>query len=96
MHDNVNVWTQMCVPINSYCNNVKLQNVSVTMTFEVGTWFLDETHRHDGVDICAMLFQNPSMDDKVTVRTQMKWGAQTDRQTDRRKVRFLYAALREA
>jgi hypothetical protein len=49
---------------------VKLQNVS----FEVGTWFLDATYCLDAVDIFAKLFQNPSMYDKVTVRTQMKWG----------------------
>jgi hypothetical protein len=47
--------TQMCVPKNSYCDKVKLQNVSVTSTFEVGTWFLDATHRQDVVDIYAKL-----------------------------------------
>jgi hypothetical protein len=25
-------------------------------------------------DICAKLFQNPLMYDKITVRTRMKWG----------------------
>jgi hypothetical protein len=63
MHDKVTV-TQMYVPINSYCNNMKLQNVSVTLTSEIGSWFLDATHRLDVVDICAKLFQNPSMYDK--------------------------------
>jgi hypothetical protein len=37
MHDKVTDWTQMFVPINSYCDKVKLQNVSVTLTFKVGT-----------------------------------------------------------
>jgi hypothetical protein len=73
--------TILFVPINSYCDNVKFQNDSVTFTFEVGMWFLDATHRLDVVDICVKLFQNPSMYDKGTVRTRMKLG-RTDRQTD--------------
>jgi hypothetical protein len=81
MHDNVTARTRMCVPIYSNCDNVKLQIVSVTLIFEVGTWFLDATHHLDVVDICAKLFQNPSMYDKVTVRTRIKWG-RTDGQTD--------------
>jgi hypothetical protein len=72
----------MCVPIYSNCNNVKLQNDSVTLTFELGTWFLYGTHSLDVVDICAKLFQNPSMYDKVTVQKQMKWDKRTDRQCD--------------
>jgi hypothetical protein len=68
----------MCVPIYSNCET---SNVIVILTFDVGTWFLDTTHRRDVIDICAKFFQNPSMYDKVTVRTQMKWG-RTDRQTD--------------
>jgi hypothetical protein len=36
MHDKVTIRTQMCVPLNSYCDKVKVQNVSVTLTFEVG------------------------------------------------------------
>jgi hypothetical protein len=59
----------MCVPIYSNCDNVKLQNDTVTFTFEVGTWFLDATHHLDVVGICAKLFQNPTMNDKVTVQT---------------------------
>jgi hypothetical protein len=59
----------MCVPIYSNWDNVKLQNDSVTLTFEVGRWFLDATHSLDVVDICAKLFQNPSMYEKFTVRT---------------------------
>jgi hypothetical protein len=82
MHDKVTVQTRICIPVNSNCDNVKLQNDSVTLTFEVGTWFLDVTHCLDVVDICAKLFQNPSMNDKVTVWTQMKWG-RIDRQTVR-------------
>jgi hypothetical protein len=37
MHDKVTARTQLCVPINSNCDNVKIQNVSVTLTFEVET-----------------------------------------------------------
>jgi hypothetical protein len=48
--------TRMCVPIYSNCDNVKLQNDSMTLTFEVGTWFFDVTHRLDVVDICAMSY----------------------------------------
>jgi hypothetical protein len=63
-----------------------LQNESVTLTFEVGTWFLDAIHRRlDLVDICAKLFHNTSMYDKVTVRTRMKW--------DRLTVQLYYASL---
>jgi hypothetical protein len=83
MQDKVTARTRMCVPIYSNCDNVKLQNDSVTFTFEVGTWFLNATHRLDVVDICAKLFQNFSMYDKITVRTQMKW-ERTDGRTDRR------------
>jgi hypothetical protein len=82
MHDKVTVRTRMCVPIYSNCDNVKLQNDSVTLTFDVGTWFLDATHCLVVVDICAKLFQNPSIYDKVTVRTLMKLG-RTEEQTDR-------------
>jgi hypothetical protein len=71
----------MCVPIYSNCNNMKLQNDNVTLNFEVGTWFLNATQCFDVVDICAKLFQKPSMYDKVTVRTRMKWG-RTDRRCD--------------
>jgi hypothetical protein len=35
---------------------------------------LDATHGLDVVDICAKLFQNSSIYDKVTVQTRMKWG----------------------
>jgi hypothetical protein len=59
----------MCVFIDSHSDTVNIQNVSVTLTFEEGTWFLDATLRSDVVDICAKLFQNPSMHDKVAVWT---------------------------
>jgi hypothetical protein len=76
MHDKVIIRTRLCVPIYSNCDYMKLQNDSVTLTFETGTWFLDATHCLDMVDICAKLFQNPSMYDKVAVRTRMN--GQTD------------------
>jgi hypothetical protein len=72
----------MCVPIYSYYNNVNLKNDSVILAFEIWTWFLNETDGLDVVDICANLFKNPSMYDKVTVPTQMKWARQKDRRTD--------------
>jgi hypothetical protein len=50
---------------------MKLQNVSVTLTFEVGAWFLNATHHLYVVDIYAKLFLNPLMHDKVTARTQL-------------------------
>jgi hypothetical protein len=37
MLDKVTAQTQLCVPINSICDNVKLQNVSMTLTYEVET-----------------------------------------------------------
>jgi hypothetical protein len=80
MHDKVTARTPMCVPMNSNCDNVKLQNVSMTLTFEVRTWLLNVTHRLDVVDISAKLFQNISMYDKVTVRPRIKRGRR-DRQT---------------
>jgi hypothetical protein len=55
----------MCVPINSNCDHVKLQNVSVTLTFKVGKWFLNATHCFDVVDIFAKLFQNPKFMTKL-------------------------------
>jgi hypothetical protein len=91
MHDKVTVRTRLCVPISSYCDNVKLQNDSVTLTFEVGMWFFDATHCLDVVDICAKLFQNPSIYDKVTVRTRIKCG-----RIDRQIVQLYYASLRGA
>jgi hypothetical protein len=60
---------------------VKLRHIMI-LTFEVGTWFLDATHRLDVVDICTKLFQNPSMYDKVTVQTRMNW-RRTDGRSDR-------------
>jgi hypothetical protein len=35
MHDKVTARTQLCVPINCNFDNLKLQNVSVTLTFEL-------------------------------------------------------------
>jgi hypothetical protein len=55
MYGKVTVWTRMSLAINSNCDNVNLQNISVTLTFDVGTWFLDATHRLDVVDIYAKL-----------------------------------------
>jgi hypothetical protein len=76
-----------CVPINSNCDNVKLKYDSVTLTCKVWTWFLNAKHRLDVVDIYAKLFQNPSMYDKLKVRTRVKLG-RTDGHTDRQTVRL--------
>jgi hypothetical protein len=59
----------MCMPIFSNCDSVNLHYISVTLTFEEGTWFFDATQRCHVIDICAKLFQNPSMHDKATVWT---------------------------
>jgi hypothetical protein len=74
LHDKVTSRTRLCEHINTNCDNVKHQNVSLTLTFEVGMWFLNATHRLDVVDVCAKLFHNPSMYDKVTVQTQINSG----------------------
>jgi hypothetical protein len=67
---------------------VKLENVSVTMTFEVETWFLDATHCVDVVNICAKLFQNPSMTLCQSNSPDTNEVGTKERQTDRRMVRF--------
>jgi hypothetical protein len=92
MQAKVTVRTRMCVPIYSNCDNVKLQNDSVTLTFEVGTWFLDATHRLGLVDICANLsyFKIPQCITKLQSGHKRSGDAQTDRQT----VRLYYASLR--
>jgi hypothetical protein len=48
-----------------------LETIRVTLTLEVGTWVLHKTHHLDVVDICANLFKNSSMHDKVIIRTRM-------------------------
>jgi hypothetical protein len=78
MHDKVTVRTQMCVPIYSNCDNVKLQNDSMTLTFEVRMWFYNATRYLDVVDICAKLFKIPQCLTKLQSGTQMKWDRQTD------------------
>jgi hypothetical protein len=42
--------TRLCVPINSYCDNV---NVNVTLTVKKGPMLLEATHCLDVVDIHA-------------------------------------------
>jgi hypothetical protein len=93
MHGEVTVRTRMCVTICSNCHNVKLQNDSVTLTFKVGTWYLKATHRLYVRYICAKLFQNLTMYDKVTVQTRMKW-RRTERQDGRKNLRLHDASLR--
>jgi hypothetical protein len=56
-------------------DNVDLEWASATLTLEVGVWLLRMTHHLIITNICAKLFQIPSINDKV-------W--RTDRQTDRR------------
>jgi hypothetical protein len=60
-----------CVPSNSSYEHKYLQTIRVTFTLEVGTWVLYTTRHLDVVDVCAKLFQNPSMHEKVIVRTQI-------------------------
>jgi hypothetical protein len=74
----------MCVPIYSNCDNVKLQNDSVTLTFEKGMWFLDATHRLDGdwETFMPSYFKIPQGVTKLQSRHEWSWDAQTDEQTD--------------
>jgi hypothetical protein len=75
----LNIVHCIIVPVICNCDSMNLQNISVTLTFEEGTWFPDATKCCYEIDICAKLFQNPSMHDKVTAWTWFvcKWG-QTD------------------
>jgi hypothetical protein len=57
------------VSSNSPRMNEYLQTICVTLTLEVGSSVLDAICRLDVLDIRAKLFNNPSMRDKVTVRT---------------------------
>jgi hypothetical protein len=50
MHDKVTARKRMCVPMNY---NYELQNGTVTLIFEVGTWLLDATHGLDVADVYA-------------------------------------------
>jgi hypothetical protein len=59
----LNIVLCIIVPVISNCDNMSLQNISVAF------WFLDATKCCYEIDICAKLFQNPSMHDKVTVWT---------------------------
>jgi hypothetical protein len=71
MHDKVTVWTQISTFKNSSSKNEYLQTISVTLTFEVGMLFFNATNFFVVVDICAKLFKDSSMHDKVTVHTLM-------------------------
>ena len=46
------------------------QERTVTLTFNLVTWFLIETHRLIMIIICATLFSNPIMHNKVMGRTR--------------------------
>ena len=43
---------------------------TVTLTFDLETWFLFPTHRLVMIIICVKLFSNPTMHDKVMGRTR--------------------------
>ena len=43
---------------------------TVILTFNLATWFLFATHRLIIIIICAKLFSNPTMHNKVMGRTQ--------------------------
>jgi hypothetical protein len=58
MHDTLIARIRMCVPIISNCDSANFQNISVTLTFEEGTWFLDASQRCNVIDICAQVPQN--------------------------------------
>jgi hypothetical protein len=89
MPDKVTVWafklfSREWAPLNFKCD------------FDLGGSDIGLGHDNflDVVDINTKLWETPFMHDKVTVRTQMEWECKGDRQTDRRTVRFYYAALR--
>ena len=48
----------------------KVKVLTVTLTFDLATRFLLVTHRLVKMIICAKLFINPTMNDKVMGRTQ--------------------------
>jgi hypothetical protein len=45
--------------------NVRLQNVSVTLTLEVRTWFVDTTHKFEVEDVCQAFLK--SLNAKLTL-----------------------------
>ena len=51
--------------------NFDLERLSVTLNFELETWVLRATHHHFLLNICAILFQNLSINDKHMDRTQI-------------------------
>jgi hypothetical protein len=80
----------MCVPIYSNCNNVKLQNDSVTLTFEVGKWFLDATHHlDDWQTFVPSYFKIPQC-----MKLQSGHKLSGDTQKDGQTVQLHYAFLR--
>ena len=50
-------------------NMHKVKERTVTLTFNLAAWFLSATHRLITIIICAKLFLNPTMHDKVMGRT---------------------------
>jgi hypothetical protein len=51
-------------------DSVNLLPLSVTLTLEVGDWFLCITHRHIIVNNCGKYLQNPFKDKKVLDQTR--------------------------
>ena len=45
---------------------INTETASVTLTYEIGMWFFLATHLLDMQNSCAKLFQNPSMDKRIT------------------------------
>ena len=48
----------------------KVRVLTVTLTFDLATWFLLATHRLVMMIICAKLFSNPTMHNTVMGQTQ--------------------------
>jgi hypothetical protein len=54
-NQSLNIDLCIIVPVISNCDSVNLQNISVTLTFEEGTWFLDTAECCHEIDICAVI-----------------------------------------
>ena len=61
----------------------KVKLWTVTLTFDLATWFLLVTHRLVMMIICAKLFSNPTMQDTLLVHTNENTHNDTHTHTQR-------------
>ena len=54
-----------------HCSMHKVEVLTVTLTFDIVTWFLIATHYLVMMIICVKLFLNPTMHNKVMGRTRI-------------------------